>query len=257
MRMKDLSKKLMMLYGRNSVLERLKVNPKSINKVFLQDKVNLERIEQLIQKTNVLFERVPLKKLSRIKHAKDLQGVVAQVEKINYVSLEDLLQKEQEDLPSLLFLDRINDPQNLGVIIRIAAVFGKFAVVIPSFGACEVTEAVLHVASGGENYIDLVMVNNLSNAITKVKQRGYWIVGAQLDEHSQDINKVELPFPLGLVLGSEGDGIRYGITKQLDMKLRIPMQGAKLSFNVATACTIFCHEITKQRAAFNETQKTK
>jgi len=149
--------------------------------------------------------------------------------------------------PTLIFLDRLNDPQNLGVIIRTAACFGRFAVVIPKFNACEVTEAVLHVASGGENFVPVSMVSNISSAVLKAKKSEYWIMGAVLSEDAQDIDKVSMPFPLGLVMGSEGEGIRYGIDKQLDIKVRIPMKGAPLSFNVAMACAIFCHEIAKQR----------
>jgi len=243
---KKLTKKSMLLYGRNSVLERLRANPKSIKKVLLQDNLELAQIEKLIKKNNIPTERLSAKRLSQLKHAKDLQGVIAQVENFAYTPFRDLL--ERPERPSLIFLDRINDPQNLGVIIRTASCFGGFAVIIPAYQACEVTEAVLHVASGGENYIPVSMVSNLSNAIIRAKQNNYWIVGAEAADTAESINKTSLPFPLGLVLGSEGEGIRHGLKKHLDVKVHIPMQGAKLSFNVSMACTIFCHEITKQRA---------
>ncbi|MFC1698840.1 23S rRNA (guanosine(2251)-2'-O)-methyltransferase RlmB [Candidatus Omnitrophota bacterium] len=237
----------MFLYGRNSILERLKSNPKSIQKILLQENTALPQIESLIKKNHLPAERLAAKQLARVKHSKDLQGVVAEVEQFEYTPFDDLLAGCGKDPLTLLFLDRINDPQNLGVIIRTAACFGKFAVIIPRFSACAVTEAVLHVASGGENYIPVSLVTNLTNAIISAKKQGYWIVGSVLGEQAQALNQATLPFPLGLVLGSEGPGIRPGLKKQLDAKINIPMPGAELSFNVAMATVIFCYEIAKQR----------
>jgi 23S rRNA (guanosine2251-2'-O)-methyltransferase len=233
----------MVLYGRNSVRERLKASPKSIRKIYLEDDFSVPEIEKLIKVNNIPVERLSAKNLSRVKPTKDLQGITARVDKFQYASLEDLLNKQLTPI----FLDRVNDPHNLGAIIRSAACFGGFGVVIPKFQACEVTEAVLHVASGGENYVPVAMVTNISNAIIAAKKSGYWIMGAMVSGDAEDIHKVSLLFPLGIVFGSEGEGIRYGIEKQLDLKARIPMKGEQLSFNVAMACAIFCHEISKHK----------
>ncbi|MCK4912195.1 MAG: RNA methyltransferase, partial [Candidatus Omnitrophica bacterium] len=162
-----------------------------------------------------------------------------------YIDLEDLLNKGKGEQLSLIFLDRVFDPQNLGAIIRTTACFGKFAVVIPKHKACEVNETVLHVASGGENYTSVVMVSNLTNALLAAKKKGWWIVGTAT-EGGEDISNISLPFPLCFVLGSEGKGMRYGIEKHLDIKTHIPMRGAPLSFNVAISCSIFCYQIVKQ-----------
>ncbi|MBL7085282.1 MAG: 23S rRNA (guanosine(2251)-2'-O)-methyltransferase RlmB [Candidatus Omnitrophica bacterium] len=237
----------MALYGKNSVLERLKSNPASIKKIFLQDNFDVTEIESLIKANKIPAERASARELARIRHAKDLQGVVARIERFEYSSFDELLNRPQDSLLTLIFLDKINDPQNLGVIIRTAACFGGFAVIIPKFRACEVNETVLHVASGGENYVPVSMVSNLSNTIIKAKACGYWVMGTLLSDDAEDISKITLPFPLALVLGSEGEGISYGVQKRLDVKARIPMRGAKLSFNVSMACAVFCHEITKQR----------
>lgn len=237
----------MFLYGKNPIYERLIVNPKSIKKILLDENFSVPHIEKLIRKKHISTERMTSRQLGRLKHAKDLQGIVAKVDQFSYVSFDELLSRPADKQLTFIFLDRLNDPQNLGVIIRIAACFGGFAIVIPKFNACEVTEAVLHVASGGENYVPVAMVSNISGAILKAKKCGYWIVGAVIGDDAQHISEVSMPFPLGLVLGSEGEGIRYGVDKQLDIKACIPMKGAKLSFNVATACAIFCHEICKQR----------
>ena len=238
---------MMFLYGKNSILERLKKNPASVKRIFLQDNFRNPQIKGLIRQNNIAWDQVSAKRLSRIKHAKDLQGIIAEVEDFSYMHLEGLLQPDKNPRPSLIFLDRINDPHNLGVIIRVAACFGGFAVVIPKFSSCVVNETVLHVASGGENYVSVSMVSNIASAILKAKDCGYWIMGAVLDEAAEDISKLSLPFPLAVVLGSESEGIRYGVQRRLDIKARIPMPGAKLSLNVGMACAIFCHRISGQR----------
>ena len=239
--------KTMLLYGRISVFERLKANPASIKKIFLQDNISLPNTERLIKENNIPLERLKSHELKKLKPAKDLQGIVARVDKFRYASFEDLSDQVQNKKISLIFLDRINDPQNFGAIVRTLACFGGFAVVIPQFNACGVTEAVLHVASGGENYVPISMVPNLSAAIMKVKKIDCQIVGAEAGDDAADVGDISFSFPLGLVLGSEGEGIRYGIQKHLDSKVRIPMKGAELSFNVGIACAIFCYEISKQR----------
>jgi len=236
----------MYLYGKNSILERLKVNPKSIKKIFLQHNFNTPYILNLIESSRIPLERVGEKQLTRIKRADRLQGIVAEVDDFQYASFEGLLNKPPDKKPSFIFLDNINDPHNLGSIIRITACFGGLAIVIPRHRSCAVTDAVMHVASGGENFVPVAMVTNMSNSLIQAKKADYWIVGAAV-EGGEDLNKVSLPFPICLVLGSEGKGIRHGIDKHLEMKVSLSMEGASLSLNVAMACAIFCHEIARQR----------
>ncbi|MCX5715351.1 MAG: 23S rRNA (guanosine(2251)-2'-O)-methyltransferase RlmB [Candidatus Omnitrophica bacterium] len=237
----------MILYGRNSVAERLKADPASIKKIFLQNNFNDPAIEQSAQKNSVPLERLPPEKLMKIKDADNLQGIIAQAADFQYGDLDELLRIDAAKKTTFIFLDSVYDPHNLGSIIRTAACLGGFAIVIPKHKACEVTEAVLHVASGGENYVPVVKAVNLSTAIIKAKEAGYWIAGAVVGPGGENLDRAELAFPLGIVLGSEGEGIRYGVEKHLDMKVRIPMEGAALSFNVTIACAMFCYEIAKRK----------
>ena len=236
----------MYLYGKNSVFERLVVNPGSIEKIFLQDNFKSDELISAIGKAHVSTERVSEKELTKIKRADRLQGIVAKVEDFKYTPFDKLLQSAVKDGLSLVVLDNINDPHNMGSVIRIAACFGGFAVVIPKHDSCEVNDTVMHVASGGENFVPVSMVTNTLTGLLKAKEKGFWVVGTVVEE-GEDINSFSLPFPLCLVLGSEGKGIRHGIKKHLDMKVNLPMRGAKLSFNVAMASAIFCHEIVKQK----------
>ncbi|MEW6601691.1 MAG: 23S rRNA (guanosine(2251)-2'-O)-methyltransferase RlmB [Nitrospirota bacterium] len=236
----------MYLYGKNSVHERLKADPGSIRQVYLQDNFKAPHITGLLKNNKIPVKVVSENDLMRIKRADRLQGIVAEVYKFRYTPLDDLLDMTDNRRPSLMFLDNLNDPHNLGSIIRIAACFGDFGLVIPEHGSVDVNETVIHVASGGENFVPVSQVTNLSAALLKAREAGYWAVGTVVED-GEDFNRVSLPFPLALVLGSEGKGVRYGIQKHLDMKVTLPMKGAQLSFNVAMACAIFCHEIAKQR----------
>jgi len=242
-----MAKNYIYLYGRNSVLERVMIRPETVRRVYMREGLSLPALERAIKRAGIPSERLDSSSLDKMRPQKDLQGVVAKVDKFAYTSCDDLINNALREQRTLLFLDRVNDPHNLGVIIRLSACFGGFSLIIPSREACQVNETVLHVASGGENYVPLAMVNNLAPEIDEAKNLGFWIAGAVVDEDAEDISKVSLPFPLGVVMGSEGTGIRKGLQKRLDIRARIPMGGAPLSFNVSMACAIFCHEITKQK----------
>lgn len=238
----------MYLYGKNSVLERLSCNPLSIKKIYIQDNFRDEDVIKAVTSAKIPFKRLSEKDLLRIKKAERIQGILAEAEKFRYAEFKDLLKVSDGIRRSIVFLDNLSDPHNLGSIIRIAACFGGFAVVIPERNSCDINETVLHVASGGENYVPVSISPNLSRSLEEAKEAGYWAVGAVV-EGGDDINKISLPFPLCLVLGSEGKGIRPGLQKHLDMKATLPMGGAKLSFNVAMSFSIFAHEIAKQLKA--------
>lgn len=234
-----------LLYGRNSVLQRLKKNPGSIHRIFLDDNFDDAYILTIVTRKKIPIVRLNRNEFLRVKRADSLQGIIAEVDRFSYIPFKELLADSIDKKSSLIFLDSISDPQNLGSIIRTVACFGNFAIVLPKHDACEVNDTVLHVAAGGENFVSITMVSNLSTSLIQAKKAGYWIAGTVVDG-GEDINKISLPFPLCIVLGSEGKGIRQGLQNQLDLKVSLPMK-ASLSFNVAVSCAIFCYEATKQR----------
>lgn len=237
----------MFLYGKNSVIERLKKNPRTIKSVLLEDGFADGYIEKLIKSHSIPLKRVPKDRLEKILRVHHTQGIVAEVDLFKYEDFDELLNAKKGSERVLIFLDRVYDPQNLGAIMRSAACFGGFAIIIPKHKACGITETVLHVAQGAENYISVSMVSNISGAIIAAKKTGYWIIGAVLDKDAKPLSSIDIPFPLGIVLGSEGEGVRYGVDKHIDIKATIPMGEASLSYNVSIACAIFCYEINKQK----------
>jgi len=238
----------MKLYGRNSILERLKTNAKSVNRIFLQNQVNMPDVVGICKSQCIPIDY--LAKNDFEKKARDIrsQGVIAEVEEFQYSYLEDVLALPKEKYPVILFLDSLNDPQNLGSILRTAGCFGGFAVVLPKHDSVEVTEAVLRVAQGGENYVPVIKVTNLAVAVDKAKKAGYWVSGAVM-EGGDSLTDTSLNFPLGVIIGSEGFGIRPGLINHIDFKITLPMKGAALSFNAAVAAALFCYEVTRQRAS--------
>ncbi|MBN1353373.1 MAG: 23S rRNA (guanosine(2251)-2'-O)-methyltransferase RlmB [Candidatus Omnitrophica bacterium] len=236
----------MYLYGKNSVFERLKAEPGSVRAIFFEENFSDERITHLAKQARIPTKWLKARDLAKIKRADRLQGIVAEVKAFLYIPFKKLLQCAAKNGYSLICLDSLNDPHNLGSIIRIAACFGGFAVVVPEHGSCEVTDTVMHVASGGENFVPVSRVTNMTTSLLRAKEAGYWIAGAVVSG-GEDITKVSLPSPLCLVLGSEGKGIRHGLVKHLDLKITLPMKGAPLSLNVAMASAVLCYEILRQK----------
>lgn len=237
----------MKLYGKNPVLERLKSNPKSIKRILIeQGHPESSYIHMKGKQYGIAVSAVPYTKIQKLAHNVNTQGIVAEVEEFPYVNIDDLLQEALEKNWSILFLDNLTDPQNLGGIIRTCGSLGAFAIVLPTTESVGVTEAVLRVACGGDNHTSISRVSNLGNAIEKAKKLGFWIMGTAIKE-AQPLMEVNLQYPLGLVLGSEDKGVREIIRKKLDQEVMIPMKAARMSLNVAHAASILCYEIIRQK----------
>ena len=238
----------MKLYGKNPVLERIKTNPKSIKRIFIeQGHPEAGYIHLKGKQWGISVLVVPYTKIKKLAQNLNTQGIVAEVEDFPYMNFDDLLQSALDKRWTILFLDNLTDPQNLGGIMRTCGSLGNFAIVLPTTESVGVTESVLRVACGGDNYVAVARVANLGNAIEKAKNQGFWIMGTAVKE-AKSIFEVSMKFPLGLVLGSEDKGVREIIRKKLDQEVVIPMKAARMSLNVAHAASILCYEIVRQRS---------
>lgn len=235
----------MRLYGKRPVLERLRTAPQTIRRLSIQQETDASEVVRAAQGARVPFTSVSKQEFAKQSEGLHAQGVLAEVEEFRYAELEDFL-RQPEPRPTLFFLDRITDPQNFGAILRTVACFGRIAVVIPKHDSVEVNETVLRVACGAENYVPVARITNLVRAAELAKKAGYWIAGAAVGDGSP-LPTADWPTPLAVVLGSEGEGIRPGLEKQMDLTLTLPMPGAPLSFNVATAAALIAYEITRRR----------
>jgi len=235
----------MRLYGKNSVLERIKVAPGTIRKIYLQKKTNLSEIVKHLKENNLKFESVEKKWFNQNYPGIHTQGILAEIDEFEYAAYETIIKKciNKEAFP--VFLDSVTDPQNLGAIVRTLACMGKFSIVLPEHNSAQINETVIRVANGGENYVLIARIPNIATAVSRLKEKDIWVIGADVGGQ-EDIIDAELNFPLAIVMGSEGKGIRPGIKKHLDFELSISMEGSDLSYNVSIATAIFCYEVRKR-----------
>ena len=237
----------MKLYGKNPVIERLKSNPKTIRRIMIDENhIDLSYIRKKCQQHGISVQTVPHSKIQRLAQNLNTQGILADIDDFVYTAIDELLQTCYDKRRIPIFLDNLNDPQNLGGIIRTCGALGDFDIVIPTTESVSVTESVLRVACGGENYVSMAKVSNLGNAIEKAKKMGFWIVGTVVED-AQSLKDVTLQYPLGLVMGSEEKGVRDIILKKLDAKVMIPMKNQRMSLNVAHATSMMCYEIIRQK----------
>ena len=227
------------IYGRKPVLDTLdtdikvykayilKQNSKLVDKII--DKLNQKNIEiSFVDKR--FFDKIDM----------NHQGVMLEVESFKYSSLEDL-----SDSSRLIILDKIEDPHNLGAIIRSAESFGFDAVIIPERRSASVTSTVYKTSAGAINNIKVVRVTNLTRTIKDLKDKGFWIYGLA-GEADSDISQTDLTGKVGLVVGNEGEGISRLVRENCDMLINIPMLGRVNSLNASVAAAISMYELLRQ-----------
>lgn len=242
----------MRLFGKNPVFERLRADPKTIRRVYIQQGFpQAAFVHKKAKQHKLPVVNVPRHKMDKLGRNTNAQGIMADIDDFAYTPYDELLGFVYKRKLSLVFLDEVQDPQNLGAIIRSLGCFGRFAIVLPTHKSVKVTEAVLRIASGGENHVYISLVPNIVNAIKAAKEEGVTILGSVVGT-GEPVNDVKISFPVGLVMGSEQKGIRKVVEKHIDTTVTIPMLIDRLSFNVAHATTIFCYEIFRQK--YNKTK---
>lgn len=234
----------------NPIIEWLKSSPNRINKIFIQKERGPQRIGEIIRlarSNNIPVVFVPKQRLDSL--YSHHQGAVAFVAEKEYVQLEDLLVKDQPAF--LVILDEVEDPQNLGAIIRSAEGAGVDGIILPERRSAGLTSTVATVAAGALSHIQVARVTNLARAIDWLKEQGVWVVGAT-GEAQTKWYEFDFTQPVAIVLGSEGSGIRASIKKKCDVLLSLPMQGKISSLNVSAAAAVFFFEVVRQRLISSE-----
>ena len=234
--------------GRNAVLELLK-SDKDINKIFIENGEKHGSIKEIIaraKENKVVLVEVEKSKLDLM--AENNQGVVAIIPPFNYCEVEEILdyaQEKKED-PFILILDGIEDPHNLGSIIRTAETAGVHGIIIPKRRSVSVNSTVAKVSTGAVSYMKIARVNNLNEIIRKLKDYGLWIVAADGEAKTLYYNQ-DLKGPIALVVGSEGFGISKLVKDNSDILIKIPMKGKITSLNASVSAGIIMYEVVKQR----------
>lgn len=237
------------IFGRNPVLEAIK-SGRQIEKIMIQTKAegSVKKIEALARQNKISLQYVGKPALDRITKEKH-QGVIAYASNFAYISVEEILEQAvfKREIPFLVILDGIEDPHNLGAIIRSAECAGAHGVIIPARRAASVTATVAKISAGALEHIDVAKVQNLADTVDKLKKLGLWI-GASHMEGSNYWEK-DLSQPLALIIGSEGKGVSRLLLEKSDFILSIPMMGNVNSLNASNAATVLLFETARQRQA--------
>ena len=236
--------------GRNAVIELLN-SDRDINKIFVQNGEkhgSINKIIAIAKENKVLVTEVEKSKLDFMSKTKNHQGVIAVVPPFNYCEIEDILEyaKEKQEDVFVLILDGIEDPHNLGSIIRTAETAGVHGIIIPKRRTVTVNSTVSKVSAGAVEHMKIARVNNINEAIRKLKDNGLWIIGTDGDAKTLYYNQ-DLKGDIAIVIGSEGFGMSRLVKENTDMLVKIPMKGKITSLNASVSAGIIMYEAVKQR----------
>lgn len=235
--------------GRHSVLEAIK-KKESIDKLYIQkdqQEGSIRPIISLANQNNIFCQYVPKNKLDQISTTGRHQGVIAKIASYHYSELEDIfeLAKEKREDPFIIICDSIEDPHNLGAIIRTSNQVGAHGVIIPKNRSTSLNATVARASAGAILHTPVVRVTNLVDIIKKLKEKGVWITGADMD--GAPMYQQNLKGSIALVMGNEGKGVSRLVKESCDFMTSIPMKGDIDSLNVSVACGVLAYEIFRQR----------
>lgn len=232
------------VYGHWAVMETLRAGRRAVDHLMVaesaEEKGPLKDILTEARKRNIKIQRTPRRILDDMSAGASHQSIVARVGDYPYVDVEDALTLAQNrnEKPFLLILDLLKDPQNVGVLLRVAESVGVHGVIIQERRGVGITPSVVNASSGAVEYLNIIQVNNLVNTMKMLKDDDIWMVGFEAGPDVPPIDRTDLNIALAIVLGSEGEGMRRLVRDTCDMTLTLPMRGHVASLNVATAGSI-------------------
>lgn len=238
-----------MIEGRNAVLEAFR-SGKCVDKLFILDGCQdgpVRTIAREARKHDTIVKFAPKERLDSMSETGAHQGVIAQVAAYDYSTVEDILKKAEDkgEAPFIILLDNIEDPHNLGAIIRTANLAGAHGVIIPKHRAVGLTATVAKTSAGALNYTPVAKVANLGQTIDELKEKGIWFVCADMD--GEVMYRQNLTGPIGIVIGNEGNGVSRLVKEKCDFTTAIPMNGDIDSLNASVAAGVLAFEIVRQR----------
>ena len=236
--------------GRNAVLELLE-SDRDINKIYISDGEkhgSINKIIALAKQKKVIINEVSKAKLNQMTQTENNQGVIAIVPPFNYCEIEDIIElaKSKKEKPFILILDGLEDPHNLGSIIRTAETAGVHGIIIPKRRAVGVNSTVAKVSAGAVEYMKIARVNNINDAIKYLKENDVWIYGTDMNSDKFYFEE-DFTSGVGIVIGSEGFGMSKLVKENCDFLIKIPMRGKITSLNASVSAGIVMYEVVKQR----------
>ncbi|MGM8365543.1 23S rRNA (guanosine(2251)-2'-O)-methyltransferase RlmB [Virgibacillus sp. W0181] len=243
-----------LIIGKNPVLEALK-SGRSVNKVMLSDQLNDKAAYQFVQackQANTFMQKVPRKKLDQVTNGNH-QGVAAYVASYQYATMDDLFAhaEQKKEAPFFVILDELEDPHNLGSILRTADATGVHGIIIPKRRSVGLTATVAKTASGALEHIPVTRVTNISNTIETLKKQHVWVVGTE-GNATEDYRTLDGNIPIALVVGNEGKGMSRLVKEKCDWTVSLPMKGSISSLNASVACSLLLYEVFRKRNPLGE-----
>lgn len=236
--------------GRNAVLELLE-SGRDINKILIangEKHGSIYKILAIAKERKIIVTEMERNKLNQIAQTPNNQGVIAIVPPYDYCEVEDILEeaKRKDEMPFILILDGIEDPHNLGSIIRTAETAGVHGIIIPKRRAASVNSTVSKVSAGAVEYMKIARVNNINETIRYLKEQDVWICGTDMDTNTI-YTKQDYKMPIAIVIGSEGFGMSRLVKENCDFLVKIPMKGKITSLNASVSAGIIMYEVVKNR----------
>jgi 23S rRNA (guanosine2251-2'-O)-methyltransferase len=242
------------LYGRNAVREALRARRRRFKHLSIatgaQDRTALADIRALAEQAGVSIQQVERRELDRHLRGANHQSIALHASDYPYVDIADMLElAAQRDEPALLLLlDHLQDPQNVGTLLRTAEAAGIHGIVLPARRAVAVTPAVVNASSGATEHLPIAMVSNLAQTVAALQKAGLWVVGLENDPMAQAFDQADLSGPLAFVLGAEGPGLARLTRERCDFLVRLPLSGQIESLNAAVAGSIVLYHTWRQRS---------
>lgn len=236
------------IYGKNPVKEAI-ISGKTINKIYTQGSTKeLYDIIKLAKDKKIVVVESEKSKLDKMCDGKNSQGIVASVTDYEYFTIDDILEeaKNRGEEPFVVILDKIEDPHNLGAIIRTCECMGVHGIIIQKRNACQITDTVEKVSAGACSFVKVARVTNITESLKYLKEKGLWIYGLDM-EGSEVIYNTKLEGAIGIVVGNEGSGISRLVRKNCDFMINIPMSGNLNSLNASVSAAISIYEVGRQK----------
>ncbi len=249
------------IFGRNPVLEALKAEH-GITKILVAQGADvsgpLKQIVQLAREKNIPTQFLPRQALDSAAGTARHQGVIAESEPYQYADLEDILAvaRARNEPPFILLLDHIQDVHNIGPLLRTCEAVGAHGVLIPADRAVGITAAVRKTSAGAVEHLKIAQVSNLVRAMEQLKKAGVWLVGLEKIETAENFLRADLTGAIGVVVGSEGQGLSRLVRETCDRLVQLPMRGHIDSLNASIAGSIVLYEVMKQRATMDDGRQT-
>lgn len=243
-----------MIIGKNPVLEAIR-SGRTIHKILLSDAIN-KRIEQDMmkqaKKNKVIVQKVPRKKIDQLTDGSH-QGVLAYVSNYSYFTIDDILQNaaNRQEIPFIMILDELEDPHNLGAILRTADAAGAHGIIIPKRRSALLTQTVAKASAGAIEHIPVARVTNIGRAIDYLKEKHIWVVGTD-ETGEKDYRTLDGQTAIALVIGNEGNGMTRLVKEKCDWLIQLPMQGNIPSLNASVAASLLMYEIFRKRNPLGE-----